>query len=74
MYVLIPHSDPFPNPTGVKTGTAGKVFAGTKVGEYLGEYWSNERQIPIIPILVSGKINQFGFPTDVEMSIELCTG
>lgn len=38
MYVLISHSDPFPNPAGVKTGTAGKVFAGTKVGEYLGEY------------------------------------
>jgi hypothetical protein len=71
MYVLISHSEPLPKPTGLKGGTAGKVLSGTKVGKYLGEYWSNERQIPIIPILVSGKIYQFGLPTEVEISSEL---
>ena len=71
MYVLISHSEPFPKPTGLVTGSGGNVFSGTAVGEYLGEYWSSERQIPMIPILVSGKINQLGFPTEVEISIEL---
>ena len=74
MYVLISHSEPFGNPSGLNVGTAGNVLAGTKVGEYLGEYWSNERQIPIIPIRVSGKINQLGLPTEVEISSELCIG
>jgi hypothetical protein len=56
-------------PTGLNSGTGGYVFAGTNVGEYLGEYLSKDLQIPIIPILVSGKINQFGLPKDVEISI-----
>jgi hypothetical protein len=38
IYVLISHSEPLLKPTGLNSGTAGYVFGGTYVGEYLGEY------------------------------------
>jgi hypothetical protein len=38
IYVLISHSFPFPNPTGLIAGIGGYVFGGTTFGEYLGEY------------------------------------
>ena len=69
MYVLISHSLPSGNPIELKAGTAGYVFSGMEFGKYLSpEDLSKERHIPIIPILVSGKRNQLGFPTDVEIS------
>lgn len=74
MYVRISHSDPFPNPTGLVGGTAGNVFGGIALGAYLGENSFKDLQIPMIPILVFGKINQSGFPTEVEMSKAVCKG
>ena len=38
-YVLISHSLPLPNPTGLNVGIAGNVFGGIALGKYLGEFW-----------------------------------
>lgn len=74
MYVRISHSEPFPNPTGLPIGTAGYVSAGIALGAYRGENSFSDLQIPMIPILVFGKINQSGFPKEVERSRAACKG
>lgn len=73
MYVLISHSEPLGKPTGLKIGAVANSLA-VSFGEYLGEYSFNDLQVPLKPTLVSGKINQLGFPIDVDTSNINCKG
>ena len=71
-YVLISHSVPFGNPTGLIVGVWEN--SGALLGEKRGEYWFKDLHVPRIPICVLGNPNQSCFPREVDTSTISCNG
>lgn len=74
MYVMISHSEPLGNPTGLICGSVSNEPIGVALGENLGENSFKDLHMPRIPICVLGKMYQSGLPSVVEKSAINCKG